>query len=139
MQTESPLLWDTVLCYWLFVVQHSKTAYWSHLQRLLSNKDPLPRPNFIRQSAISGSRTACGAVTSGTPNRLNCCVIFVVYTYLLSPWSRVFLEKLVKKFSAFMEPEISLPYSQVPVTCPYPEPAPSSPPNSQVWPRVEDP
>jgi hypothetical protein len=26
-----------------------------------------------------------------------------------------------------MEPEISLPYSQVPATCPYPQPAPSSP------------
>jgi hypothetical protein len=28
-----------------------------------------------------------------------------------------------------MEPESSLPYSQVPATCPYPEPAPSSPHN----------
>jgi hypothetical protein len=27
----------------------------------------------------------------------------------------------------FMEPERSLPYSQVPTTCPYPEPTPSSP------------
>jgi hypothetical protein len=27
----------------------------------------------------------------------------------------------------FMEPEGSLPYSQVPATCPYPEPTPSSP------------
>jgi hypothetical protein len=26
-----------------------------------------------------------------------------------------------------MEPEGSLPYSQVPATCPYPEPTPSSP------------
>jgi hypothetical protein len=26
-----------------------------------------------------------------------------------------------------MEPESSLPYSQVPATCPYPEPTPSSP------------
>ena len=49
-------------------------------------------------------------------------------TYLLTPWSRVFLEKIlcpqiVKKFSAIMEPEGSLPHSHVPVTCPYPEPA----------------
>jgi hypothetical protein len=29
----------------------------------------------------------------------------------------------------FMEPEGSLPYSQVPATCPYPEPTPSSPHN----------
>jgi len=28
-----------------------------------------------------------------------------------------------------MEPESSLPYSQVPTTCPYPEPTPSSPHN----------
>jgi hypothetical protein len=29
----------------------------------------------------------------------------------------------------FMEPEGSLPYSQVPATCPYPEATPSSPHN----------
>jgi hypothetical protein len=28
-----------------------------------------------------------------------------------------------------MEPESSLPYSQVPATCPYPDPTPSSPHN----------
>jgi hypothetical protein len=28
-----------------------------------------------------------------------------------------------------MEPQSSLPYSQAPVTCPYPEPTPSSPHN----------
>ena len=55
-------------------------------------------------------------------------------TYLLTPWSRVLLEKLtgsaaVKKFPAFLEPEGSSPYSQVPATCPYPEPTPSSPHN----------
>ena len=54
--------------------------------------------------------------------------------YLLTPWSRVLLEKLsgsqlVKKFPAFLEPECSSPYSQVPATCPYPEPTPSSPHN----------
>jgi len=30
--------------------------------------------------------------------------------------------QLVKKFPAFLEPEGSSPYSQVPATCPYPEP-----------------
>jgi hypothetical protein len=30
----------------------------------------------------------------------------------------------------FMEPEGSLPYSQVPATCPYPEPTPSIPPSN---------
>ena len=55
------------------------------------------------------------------------------YTYLLTPWSRVLLEKqtsqlpLVKKFPAFMEPESSSPYPQVVATRPYPEPTPSSP------------
>jgi hypothetical protein len=52
--------------------------------------------------------------------------------YLLTPWSRVLLEKLngfqpLKKFSAFWNPEGSSPHSQVPVNCPYPEPAPPSP------------
>ena len=37
--------------------------------------------------------------------------------------------QLVKKFPAFLEPEGSSPYSQVPATCPYPEPTPSSPHN----------
>ena len=47
-------------------------------------------------------------------------------TYLLTPRSTVLLEKLtgsrlVKKFPHFMEPEGSLPLSQAPATCPYPE------------------
>ena len=53
-------------------------------------------------------------------------------TYLLTPWSRVLLEKLTG-FAAsqeipriFMEPESSFLYSQVPATRPYPEPIPSS-------------
>ena len=37
----------------------------------------------------------------------------------------------------FMEPESSLPYSQAPATCPYPEPTPSSPHNP--FPLPEDP
>ena len=53
-------------------------------------------------------------------------------SYLLTPWSRVLLEKLaslqlVKKFPAFMELEGSLLHSQVPTACHYPEPARSSP------------
>ena len=36
-----------------------------------------------------------------------------------------------------MEPESSLPYSQAPGTCPYPEPTPSSPHNP--FPLPEDP
>jgi hypothetical protein len=34
--------------------------------------------------------------------------------------------KLVKNFPAFMEPESPSPYPQVPATCPYSEPTPSS-------------
>jgi hypothetical protein len=51
----------------------------------------------------------------------------------LTPWSRVPLEKLTSLCSKpiispqFMEPEGSLPYSQVPATRPYPKPTPSSP------------
>jgi hypothetical protein len=53
--------------------------------------------------------------------------------YLLTPWSTVLLQKLTSLCSRqeiphiFMEPEGSLPYSQVPTTCPYPEPTPPSP------------
>jgi len=49
--------------------------------------------------------------------------IWVKLTYLLTPCSRVLLEKLtvfqlVKKSPHFMEPEGSLPHSQVPATVP---------------------
>ena len=57
-------------------------------------------------------------------------------SYLLTPWSRVLLEKLTgfaanqsRNSPHFMEPESSSPYSQASVTCPYPEPTPSSPHN----------
>jgi len=51
-------------------------------------------------------------------------------TDLLTPWSRVLLEKLtssqlVKKFPVFYKTESSLPHSQA--NCPYPEPDQSSP------------
>ena len=63
-------------------------------------------------------------------------------TYLLTPWSRVLLEKLTgsaasQEFPAFLEPKGSSPYPQVPATCPYPEPTPSSPHN--LLPLPEDP
>jgi len=58
-----------------------------------------------------------------------------VLTYLLTPWSRVLFEKLtsfqpVKKFPTFYGTQRfkgSITHSQVPFTCPYPEPAWSSP------------
>ena len=62
---------------------------------------------------------------------------------LLTSCSRVLLEKLTG-FAAnqeipqhFMEPESSLPYSQAPATCPYPQPTPSSPHNP--FPLPQDP
>jgi len=63
-------------------------------------------------------------------------------TYLLTPWRRVLLEKLTgsaasQEIPRILEPEGSSPYSQVPVTCPYPEPTPSSPHNPLLLP--EDP
>ena len=47
-------------------------------------------------------------------------------------WSRflpekITVSKLAKKFPDFLEPEGSLPHSQVPATCPYPKPARSPP------------
>ena len=57
--------------------------------------------------------------------------VYIITIYLLNPRSRVILEKpigfqLVKKYPTFMEPEGSLPQSQVPATCPYPEAARSN-------------
>ena len=52
---------------------------------------------------------------------------------LLTPWTRILLEKLTSSAASqeipphFFQPEGSSPYSQVPATCPYPEPTPSSP------------
>jgi hypothetical protein len=49
--------------------------------------------------------------------------------YLLTPWSRVLLEKLTGSAASQEIPRIFgtrrfLTYSQVPATCPYPEPTP---------------
>jgi len=53
-------------------------------------------------------------------------------TYLLTPWSRALLEKLigfqlVKNSPHFMEPEGALLHSQVAATSPYPKPDQSNP------------
>jgi hypothetical protein len=65
-----------------------------------------------------------------------------LHTYLLTPWSRVLLEKLTgsaasQEIPRIFEPEGSSPYSQVPATCPYPKQSPSSPHNP--LPLPEDP
>ena len=75
-------------------------------------------------------RSTHSTILRGLTCRTLCCYLL---TYLLTPWSRVLLEKLtsklqlVKKFPAFTEPESSSPYPQVPATCPYPQPTPSCP------------
>jgi hypothetical protein len=64
-----------------------------------------------------------------------CVCVCVCVCVLLTPWSRILLEKLtglqlVKKFPALYETRgfiTTLPHSQVPATCPYPEPDQSSP------------
>ena len=68
-------------------------------------------------------------------------IFIYLLTYLLHGAESFLRSKLVlqlvKKFPAFLEPEGSLPYPQVPATCPYPEPTPSSPRNP--LPLPEDP
>jgi hypothetical protein len=61
--------------------------------------------------------------------------------YIITPLSTVLLQKLTG-FAANQEiphtlckPESSLPYSQAPATCPYPEPTPSSPHNPLPLPK----
>jgi hypothetical protein len=68
-----------------------------------------------------------------TKNIMTLCkdLILVWKLYLqLTPWNRVLPEKLTSPQSRnsphFMEPERSLPHSQEPATCPYPEPDLSS-------------
>ena len=66
---------------------------------------------------------------------------YYLLTYLLhgaESFLRSYLVlQLVKKFPTFLEPEGFWLYSQVPATCPYPEPTPSSPHNP--LPLPEDP
>ena len=63
------------------------------------------------------------------------------HTYLLTPWSRVLLEKLTGSAASQEIPHIfgtrRFITIQVPATCPYPEPTPSSPHNP--LPLPEDP
>ena len=63
-------------------------------------------------------------------NHISDVILYADDTRILvfcTPWIRVFLEKLTgsqqsRNSPHFMEPEGSLPHSQVPATCPYPEP-----------------
>ena len=66
----------------------------------------------------------------------------LVVIYLLTPWSRVLLDKLTgsaarQEIPRLSEPEGSSPYTQAPATSPSPEPTPSSSHNS--LPLPEDP
>jgi len=64
----------------------------------------------------------------------HCVLTYFTYllTYLLTPWSRVLIEKmtvsqLIKNSPNFMEPEGLLPHLQKRATCQHPEPARSNP------------
>jgi hypothetical protein len=103
---------------------HTRNVCW--IQSTCSHQLP---PNSIikyKTWAYFPSHLYNSTLTSFEP--LICCV-----TYLLTPWSRVLLEKLTSFRSKprnsphFMEPEGSLPYSLVLATCPYTELTPSSP------------
>jgi hypothetical protein len=84
---------------------------------------------------ISGITLIWNKKISPTDHTLRCRCVWgasTLFIYLLTPWSRFLLEKLtglqlVKKFLHFMKPEGSLLQSQVPTTCPYRDPAQSSP------------
>jgi hypothetical protein len=63
----------------------------------------------------------------------------IMITYSLTPWCRIFFEKLtvsqlVKQPTFFMEPKGSLLSSQKPAPGPYPEPAESSSPHRSLSP-----
>ena len=95
------------------------------------------------------SRAATRAIISAPPKgkfvnkttfRKNISWSMLCITYLRTPWRRVLLEmpngfQLVKNRPQFLEPEGSVPHSQVPATSPYPEPARSQsiPPYSTSW------
>jgi hypothetical protein len=75
---------------------------------------------------------------------LNVDTFVIFHTYLLthtvqqSPsWEANWFCSQSRNSPHFMEPDSSLPHSQVPATCPYPEPTPSSPHNP--LPLPEDP
>jgi len=84
----------------------------------------LPQRGF--ETLLSKLNTASLMICTSDTNLL---------TYLLTPWNRVLLEKLTGSAASqeippiFWNPKDSSPYSQVPATCPYPEPTPSSPHN----------
>jgi hypothetical protein len=63
---------------------------------------------------------------------LHTYLFIYLLTYLITPWSTALLEKLTGLYQSrnsphFIDPEISLPHSQLPATCLYPEPVKSNP------------
>jgi len=77
------------------------------------------RRDLIRRVKLKYALNLCN--TFCTVYLQNYLPTYSLLTYLLTPCSTVLLQKLtgsqpVKKFPAFMEPEGSLPHSQVPTT-----------------------
>jgi len=83
-------------------------------------------------SARHLSLSSASSIQSKPPHLNSWRSIRNPFTFLLTPWSRVLLQKLrdtswSRNSPHFMEPESSLPQSQVPATWPYPQPAQFSP------------
>ena len=120
----------------------------SHITPTPTGKQWIPTSN-VTPTTVTSTATPTPRLAERGPVKINVTVVHTVgYCCVLPPCSReyvtlwqvlllttcssVCLEKLtslqpVKKFPHFTETECSLPHSQVPSTCPYPEPAQSSP------------
>jgi hypothetical protein len=116
------------ICSYFFQVSFLSGLYW----QISCSITYLPQACFVSDAIMNEVDSSKIGVQMHTycsrPNHL--------LTYLLIPWNKVLLEKLtgsqlVKKFPALYGMRRSLPYSHVPATCPYPEPARSSP-----WPHM---
>ena len=127
-----PTYWEGLNCYYVLSCYYScNTKYLAHFTRW--------RSQFALQCLVPiwYNEDSCLRADQYSPGK-------IAYAYLLTPWSRVLLEKLTG-FAANQEiphilwnqPESSLPYSQAPAICPYPEPTPSSPHNP--FPLPQDP
>jgi hypothetical protein len=83
-------------------------------------------------TAMHGQQNIKFIFYSQTPKGNTVCILTYILTPILTPWSRVLLEKLAgfsysRNSPHCMEPKVSFPHSQVSASCLYPAPAQSSP------------